>query len=180
MKRILPILTALLLTVLTACDNSDSIYSNLLQKEKNLINAYVKRNGINILKETPETWGANDYLELDDYLYYHPVQQGDTASEAVTSGDIVLIRYRKYTLNEEADTLSYWTTNDSAEPVEFTYGSTVSNSSVMCSGWLMAIQKMKYSNAECKLICPSKMGMKADGTSVTPYGYDLKIVIKKY
>lgn len=172
-------LCSALVASFTACDNSDSVYGNQLKKEKKLIENYIKREGINIIHNRPENdvWGEKDYLELDDYLYYHPVSFGDSTRGELSSGDLINIRYRKYTLTEESDTLSYWTTNDSSSPTEYTYGYSSSN---ICSGWIQAIQEMKYDGAECKIICPSKLGMSTDATTVTPYGYDLKIQVRWY
>jgi FKBP-type peptidyl-prolyl cis-trans isomerase len=49
-----------------------------------------------------------------------------------------------------------------------------------CSGWQIALQHMKHSGAECKIICPSKLGFTDQNSSVTPYGYDMKIQIKRF
>ena len=38
---------------------------------------------------------------------------------------------------------------------------------------------MMYTNAECQIICPSKLGFTADQNSVTPYCYIMKMKIKR-
>ncbi len=160
-----------------ACVSSNS-YAEALEKEKELMADYIKRNKINILPEIPENgvWGEKDYVEIDDYLYFHLVSVGDSAgAEPIETGTELNLRYRRYTLNVDADTVSYWTTLEAPFPKTFRYNV---SSSEACTGWHKAIEHMKYTNSEAKIICPSKMGFSAEQSSVTPYGYDLKIQIK--
>ncbi len=177
-KHLIPLLLLSLVAVLGSCNGSSQVYGNQLQAEKKLIADYIKRNNINIIKVEPinEEWGENDYLEIDDYLYFHLVNAGDIDGEPLAYRDYISLRYRKYTLNEYADTISAWTTNDAPSPIEFQIGIT---SSATCEAWLQAVGYMKYNNAECKIICPSKLGFTDDANSVTPYGYDLKIKVRK-
>ena len=49
-----------------------------------------------------------------------------------------------------------------------------------CTGWQVALKYMKYTDSECKIICPSKLGFSNENSAVIPYGYDLKIKIKRY
>ena len=79
-------------------------------------------------------------------------------------------------LKENADTMSYWTTLDQAYPREFHFNNTVD---CECIGWHVAVKLMKYSDAQCEIIVPSKLGFTEDQTSVTPYVYILKIKIKQ-
>ena len=83
-----------------------------------------------------------------------------------------------------SDTMSYWTTLNQANPYEFYYGVTSGvatgyTSICECVGWHEAVRLMKYPDSECMIIVPSKQGFDADETSVTPYGYRLKILVKK-
>ena len=92
-------------------------------------------------------------------------------------GDWVEMRYRKYTLNANSDTISYWTSNDASSPIEIQYGA---GSTASCTGWETALYYMRYTGAQGKLICPSKLGFSNDANSVTPYGYDLKFKVRKF
>lgn len=177
MKKVFYI--ALLLIVATSCNKNQNIYSDMLKAERKLIEAYILREGITVVEEEPTEWGENVYWKLPDYdnFYFHLVNPGDSTLGEVKSNDQILLRFKRYTLNEYADTLSNWTTLDNPEPVKLQY---MVNSSTSCTGWQMAIQHMKYTNAQCKIICPSKMGFDEENSSVTPYGYDLKIIIKRY
>lgn len=170
------LLCTLFLLLAVSCNNNS--YSKQLKAEKKLIAAYIERNNINIIESEPEdgVWGEKDYLEIDDYLYFHLVSRGDTTHE-IQVRDEVLLRYKRYTLDENADTLSCWTTNEAASPVQFQYGVT---SSSACSGWQEAVKYMKYHKSEAKIICPSKLGFTDEQSSVTPYGYDLFIMKKQY
>lgn len=186
-KNILTFL-ALGLVVMTGCKNANS-YSEQLKAEKKLIAEYIEREQLNILKEEPDTnyvWGEKDFYQVAGYdnLYFHlrkrgeafSIQDGDTVwnHEAIATETIVM-RYKKFTLGVPADTSSFWTTLDSPYPVEFKYRTDFTNAP---TAWHEAVRLMRYSESECQIICPSKLGFEADGNTVTPYGYILKMRIK--
>lgn len=168
----------LVVALFTACKRNN-VYSELLKAERNLIEEYMQRQGISVVKEEPTEWKEHVYWQLPDYdnIYFHLVDQGDTTQAAIEAKETVLLRFKRYTLNAYADTLYNWTTQDSPEPVKFQY---MVNSDNSCIGWQTAVKYMKYPGAQCKIICPSKLGFSEENSSVTPYGYDLKIKIKRY
>lgn len=160
--------------------NSSQTYAKDLKKEKKVIDDYIARNNINIIYAAPSdgNWGERDYLQVGDYCYFHLSKAGDTDQDSLVYKDIVLLRYRQYTLDAYQKIIKdCWTINEAADPVEFQYG--VSSSSVL-SGWLLALPYLKYNAAEGKLICPSKLGSSDAISDVTPYGYDMKIQIRKF
>ena len=163
--------------VLIGCNNNT--YSDDLKEEQKLIENFIQRQGIQVVTEEPSEWADNVYWKLPDYdnYYFHLVQRGDTTSAELEAKDKVLLRYRQYTLDAYADTISYWTTLDSPNPVELQY---MVSSQASCTGWQLALQYMKYSGAECKIICPSKLGFTDQNSNVIPYGYDMKIQIKRF
>ena len=163
--------------VLIGCNNNT--YSDDLKEEQKLIENFIQRQGIQVVTEEPIEWGDKVYWKLPDYdnYYFHLVQQGDTTSAELEAKDKVLLRYRQYTLEAYADTVSFWTTLDSPNPVELQY---MVSSDASCTGWQIALQYMKYSGAECKIICPSKLGFTDQNSNVIPYGYDMKIQIKRF
>lgn len=178
MRRHIFIVLAGLALVAAGCTNNT--YSRLRDQENKLIANYISRNGLTILKEEPAedyVWGEKEYYQVAGYddFYYHQILRGDTVQEIV-SNDLIIMRYKKFALTENADTLSYWTTLDQAYPTEFHYGNTVECEAV---AWHLAVKQMKYADAQCEIICPSKLGFSADGTSVTPYVYILKIKVKQ-
>lgn len=179
MKKILIILLAVV-TLYSCKQKQNSTYSTDLKKEKALIKEYIKREGINILDKEPAVWGEKDYLAIEgyDYFYYHLSRQGDTTSTEVKNGDKIVLRYRQYSLDVYADTISYWTTDDGGYPVEFLHMNT--NDTKACLAWHLAIKQMKYSGSECRIICPSKLGFTNDNYSVIPYVFDLSFKIKRY
>lgn len=171
---------ALLLSIVfIAVGCNQNTYSDDLKEEEKLIENFIQRQGIQVVTEEPTEWGENVYWKLPDYdnYYFHLVNAGDTSSAEIEAKDKVNLRYRQYTLEAYADTISCWTTQDSPEPVVLQY---LVASSSSCSGWQIALQYMKYSGAECKIICPSKLGFTDQNTSVIPYGYDMKIQIKRF
>ncbi len=174
----------LLALVATGC--SSNSYSNKRKAEDKLIKNYLNRNKINILTEWPADdykWGEKDYYKVTGYddLYYHLIKQGDSIRsdnskiEPVKSGQTIIMRYKKFALTENPDTISQWNTLDQAYPTEFTYPTDATNA---CTGWHVAVSLMQYSKSECIIICPSKQGFSTDNTNVTPYCYILQMTIK--
>lgn len=191
MRKIQIILMGVLLLAAYGCRNNN-IYSEQLKRERELIENYISRSGIVVVDTLPadDAWGDNVYYRVPDYdnFYFHVVELGDTTfvhpgdsicrenAEVETKED-VLLRFRRYTLTENPDTLFYWSTMDSPDPIKFKF---MEQSESACTGWQVAVKYMKYNDAQCKIICPSKMGFSEENSSVTPYGYDLKIKIKRY
>ena len=188
-KSIIGLLAAGAMCVLTSCTSNS--YSSDLKAEKKLITEYIEREGLNIITELPDDdaiWGEKDYYQVSgyDFLYFHLVKRGDpmhiTAkgdtiqTDEVLATETVVMRYKKYTLDQYPDTANYWTVLDSAYPVEFTY---LTDFTTAPKAWHVAVGLMKYSDSECKIICPSKLGFTEDGNTVTPYGYDLKMKIQR-
>jgi hypothetical protein len=174
----------LLAGIASSCNKN--VYSEQLKKEEKLIESFIARQGIQVVDTEPtsmEEWGDNVYWRVPDYdnFYFHMTTLGDTlpsAKEAeIESGETVLLRFKRYTLEEYSDTIYNWTTMDSSDPIKFEY---LVNSEKACTGWQVALKYMRYTDSQCKIICPSKMGFSDENSSVTPYGYDLKIKIKRY
>jgi len=162
--------------VLTGCE-SQNTYAKLRETEKQVISDYIEREHINVLNEVPEVWGEKDYYKVPDYDdYYIHVVHRDTTARKAKSGDYLLVRYKKYGLEAYSDTTRYWTTDDGGEPIQFQLGNTADTYYII--GWTVAMTVLEYSDSQCKIICPSKMGTTTDNSSVTPYGYELKFKIK--
>ena len=160
------------------CNNNT--YSNLRKQEDKLISNYISRNNLVIVTEEPDSthvWGEKEYYQVRgrDNFYFHLIQRGDTSASEIVANDLIVARYKKFGLTEDADTLSYWTTLDQAYPVEFHYLNTSDCESV---GWHLAVKYMKYPNSSCQIIQPSKLGFSTEQNSVTPYGYIMKIKVK--
>ena len=166
--------------ILIGCNNNT--YSDDLKAEAELIENFIKRQGILVVTEEPTEWkkdGQEVYWKLPDYdnFYFHLTEVGDTTTAELEAKDKINLRYRQYTLDAYADTVSCWTTLDSPNPVEIQY---MVQSTASCSGWQIAFQHMKYTGSQCKIICPSKLGFSDQNSYVIPYGYDMKIQIKRF
>lgn len=159
---------------------SSNTYARQLRAEKKLIEDYIKRNGIQVIYKEPEVWGEKDYLKVEGYdnFYFHLVDRGTTDTVDVKATDRVLVRYKKYTLDEYSDTISYWGTDDGGYPITFTYADTYDTRA--CAAWHAAITLMKRSGSTCEIICPSKLGFDSDKTNVTPYAYKLMFKIRRF
>jgi len=151
---------------------SQNTYSKLREQENKTISDYIEREGIHVVDEMPKVWGEKDYYAVPNYddLYIHVISVDSTSGEAQT-GDMILMRYKKYGLGSYSDTTRYWNTDDGGEPVPFQLDNT--SDDYYCAGWTAAIKTIHY-NAHCRIICPSKLGFTTDNSSVTPYGYELK------
>lgn len=180
MKKV-SIYILLLLGVFFASCNGNG-YSNELEEEEQLIEEFIARQGIIVVTEEPvsmEEWGEKVYWKLPDYdnFYFHLVERGDTTKAELEAKDNVLLRYIQYTLEAYADTMRFWNSDDQPEPTRLQY---LVATDASCTGWQIALEHLKYSGAQCKIICPSKLGFSEHNTTVTPYGYDMKIQIKRY
>ena len=165
--------------LITGC--SANTYSSLRAHEDGLIAGFIQRNGLNIIHQLPEddVWGEKDYYKVThgmygnnyDDLYFHLIKRGDSEHE-IAYNEVVVARYKKFQLEEGADTLSYWNTNDDPAPYEFIYGP-ISGTGKICEskGWHEAVKLMKYPGSQCEIIVPSKQGFNDDEMTVTPYVY---------
>ena len=173
MKKIQLILMGIVLMATYGCNSN--IYSEQLKKERKLIESYIARHGLIIVDTLPaaDQWEENIYYRVPegDNCYFHLVALGDTTFPEIEKEDEVLLRFKRYTLDEYPDTLSNWGTMDSADPIKLEY---MVNSETSCTGWQVALKYMKYPYSQCKIIVPSKMGFIEENSTVTPYGYELK------
>ena len=117
MKKIQLILVGIVLLVASGCNSN--IYSEQLKKERKLIESYIARQGLNIVDTLPadDQWEENTYYRVPDYdnCYFHMVELGDTTfvrpgdsisreNAELESGEQVLLRFIRYTLEEYPDT----------------------------------------------------------------------------
>ena len=178
MKTKLAYLILLVVLTCSACKNNN-VYSDLLKEERKLIESYIQRQGITVVTEEPTEWGEKVYWQVPDAdnFYFHLVARGDTTQAELEANEDVLLRFNRYTLNDPADTIYNWTILDNPNPVKLQYMVSTEQS---CTGWQIALKYMKYTDSQCKIICPSKLGFGEENSAVIPYGYDLKIKIKRY
>ena len=182
MKRIsylffLAFLTSLLAT---SCSNTKT-YAELLKDEKNLIEAYVKRNNIEVVSTFPTNtaWSNNGkdvYVLTKSGLYFHMVNPGDLSNnDTLMLKNIVVPRYREYTLGVVADTISNWSTIDYTYPSSFTYG----DLTLSCKAFHEAVSYMKRNDSEAKIIVPSSIGFNSELLTVTPKAFDIKMKFQR-
>jgi len=164
--------------IFTSCID-EVTYSDQLKDEKELISDFFSRNNISIVETAPATipYPANVYYKTPTGLYIQITAAGDTTTDSLEVNDEITIRYKKYTLEAKADTSYYLNTQDNREPVAYNYYDFSQTQS--CKGWHEAVSLMKYTNAQAKIIVYSKLGFSSDQESVTPYGYDIYIKIRK-
>ena len=191
MKKIVFILLAGIALVATGCNGNT--YSRLRNQEDKLIASFIKRHQWNVTDKEPadSIWGVKDYYKVQGYdnFYFHLISRGDsvfidsvsptqidTLDQKIIANDLIVCRYKRFALTENADTLDYWTTLNQSYPYEFHYGNT---SECECVAWHKAISLMKYPESSCEIIVPSKLGFSDEQNTVTPYVYILKIKVKQ-
>ncbi len=173
MKKIFfSFLSGLLLLSIVSCDNDTQKYADQLKAQDKLIEEFIQRENIKVLKSFPTTWNENDYVKTASGLYFHLVNAGE--GDTIRTGDEVIIRYKQKTLVENAILEEYWTTQDAPHPTTLYY-----NINPQCLGWNEAIGYMKRHNAHCKIIVPSTISFTNAQNSVTPYFFELKISFHK-
>ena len=170
------LLLCIALSFISSCSNTKT-YAEQLNDEKILIADYIKRNNIKVLSEFPtdSVFANNEYVLTKSGLYFRFENRGNLADPVIQLKDIVVPRYKQFTLDLASDTISNWSTIDFPYPSKFVYG----DQSQSCLGFQEAVSYMKRNDTEAKLIVPSKLGFTENLTSVTPLGYDLKIKIEK-
>lgn len=182
MKRISYLFLLVFLTSLLAssCSNTKT-YAELLKEEQNLIDTYIKRNNIQVVTSFPinTPWvvdGKDVYVLTTSGLYFHMINPGDKSIlDTLQLKNLVVPRFKQYTLDVVSDTISNWNTTDYPYPSDFTYGDLTQS----CKAFHEAASYMKRNDSEAKIIVPSKIGFNTELMSVTPLGYDLKIKFKK-
>jgi sulfur carrier protein ThiS len=183
MKRISYLFFLIFLTsiVASSCSSTET-YAQLLDDEQALIHGFIVRNNIQIVSTFPTDtpWvknGKDIYVLTASGLYYHLINPGVslTPDDTLKLTYTVVPRFKQYTLGLPSDSISNWNTMDYPYPSDFTYGDLTQS----CKGFQEAVSYMKRNYSEAKIIVPSKIGFNADMMSVTPYGYDLKILYQK-
>lgn len=183
-KNLIVLCCTALLSVLTISScRSNSSYSKLLKEEKKLIDNYVSRNNLEIVdyEPTAEQFAANPKLYYaypgTDRFYFRLEKAGETDGDSIRVSQKVYVRYKQYDLTEYPDTASNWSILDSPNAIEFNFWSDMySGRGTSCTAWNYAIRLMKYNNSECTIIVPSKLGFESEQSTVTPYGYMMRIM----
>lgn len=177
MKKISIYILLFMGVALASCNNNT--YSNALKEEQKLIENFIARQGIKVVTEKPTEWSDKVYWKVPDKdnYYFHLVEMGDTTKPALEAKDKVNLRYIQYTLDAYADTTRFWNSDDQPKPTELQY---MVYTESTCEGWQIALEHMQYTGAQCKIICPSKLGFTNQNSNVIPYGYDMKIQIKRF
>ena len=177
-KFIYLIAFALTTIVLSSC-NDGKTYAEQLKDERKLIADYIKRNNIEVVESFPEAfpWPDNVYVKTQSGLYFRLENEGEIPEDSigVEANDKVVPRFYQYTLNEKSDTIFNWNTIHYPFPTTFNY----LDYTKVCVAWHEAVTYMKYNESEAKFIVHSKIGFESSLTSVTPYGYHMKIQIQK-
>ena len=179
----------------SSCNNEET-YADQLQQEKELINNYIRRNNIEIISTVPASdvaWNEHEYINPQSNMYFN-LQKPGIGTDTIESGDIVTVRFKSYSLDENPDSILNWTTVQYPYPPTFTYQyipkQSTSAPAEACRAWHIALSYMKKSESEAKIIVPSKMGFTAltanpywgtvdDETTATPRVYILRLQFRK-
>ena len=157
-----------------SCNDETVRYADQLKAQEKLIEEFIEREGIVVLKKFPidSIFADNEYILTESGLYFNLIAKG--SGDTIRIGDEVNIRYKQKTLVENSILEEYWDTQDAPYPTTLRY-----NIDKECSGWTEAIGYMKRSDAHCKIIVPSMLGFSTAQSNVTPYFFELKIRFHK-
>lgn len=188
-----------LVSLFASCDDTVT-YSEMKEKERESVNAYIKEKGINIISfeqfvanDSTTDVSKNEYVLVDDVymqIVNNPKKQDSTAYN-IKDGDNVdlLVRYYEYNIQEDdtitgnlyaADADEMRVTNTSGSyKATFTSGvmKAVYNASVP-TGWLVPLRFLtftrKQSNlAKVNIIVPHTKGTSNAATYVYPCHYQI-------
>lgn len=180
-----------------ACDNSKT-YAEMLDEEKDAVNAFIKKHGIKVISESDfESNGyktaENEYVGFSNGVYMNILDKG--TGDSIKNNNELSARYVEVDIKENDTTcfnvflpgfeeyVSYYTYPDVFRYVDdgsSVYGVFVEG--VMMSkygtpgvpaGWLIALKYVK-NYAHVRLIVPSKMGHQTAQQYVYPYFYDIR------
>ncbi len=186
MKKVV-YLVSVVVAILTAasCQNQyESNYADQVKAEKKLLADYISRQNIDVLEDVKfdSIYAPNQFVHNDlTGLYFQLLDKG-TGTDTVAVGDEVIVRYMKYDLTENPDTLFNMSTDDSLFGESFYWGDASSTNyyKYACEAWHEAVGYMKFDGARAKLIVPHRIGFSSDKTPATPYGYEINIRVKKH
>lgn len=178
MKRhfIIVLLLAVTATFFFACKDDALTYAEELKAERALIDDFISRQQIQVVKEMPTEfpWPDKVYYKSRTGLYFRLTNRGDyLSSDSIVYREQIVTKYEQYGLGVKSDTLSTQSTVQLAHPKEFIFGDYTQVQA--CAAWHEAVGYMKYNNAEAQLIVPSKIGFQNFSRPATPVGYDLTI-----
>lgn len=163
-----------------SCNNKET-YSDLQKKETNTINAYIKRNNIQVVEKIPSEWGENVYYLSPSGLYFHLIQEGDTAT-SISNWEKAKVFYRilEHELDENktvlADHIS--SSNTSPDPSMILYGD-LGYYSLVGQGMYEAIGLMKNNGSRAHIIVPSSLNTSSYSNNLIPICYEVVIVQMK-
>ncbi|KAA6328246.1 hypothetical protein EZS27_022837 [termite gut metagenome] len=185
-----------------ACDNTKT-YAEMLEDEKNAIQAFVRENKIRTISQEDFEKDTithvaikNEYVIFPNGVYMQIVDRG--SGRPAENRDKILVRFIEYDIMGKDTTLVSNVLNPYEEynlyPDAFyytktstiSYGQFISNDPAgigfnmvsyygtsVPAGWLLPLQYVK-DGAHVKLIVPSKMGHTVAQEYVTPYFYDIR------
>ena len=175
-----------------SCDDSKT-YAEMLQDEKDAINAFIKENKIKVISQSEfykndsvTNVNENEYVQLASGVYMQIVDKGsENEADTIKKDDKILVRFMEYNVMDKDTTLSNINVAEVVD--EFNY--TVTSSSIagiftqgymlnvygkaVPAGWLVPLIYVR-DMAHVKIIVPSKMGHETAMQNVTPYFYDIR------
>lgn len=207
MKKLILLFVALLAigNAFQSCSNTKT-YAEMLQEEKDAINAFIKKQGIQAIskddfeKDTVTNVELNEYVAFSNGVYMQIVDRGSLdEADAFVNRDVLTVRFIEHDIiandtscfnvfipgfedysdyNNYPDVFNYmW---DGYNPYgQFIEGSMglVYGTTDVPGGWLFALKYLR-NNAHVRLIVPSKQGHSTAQKYVYPYFYDIRKISK--
>lgn len=203
MKKLLLFFISLLAvgSFFQACEDSKT-YAEMLDEEKDAVNAFIKKHGITIISESEfnakgytTDIAKNEYVVFTGNGVYMQIVDKGVAEDTIRNNDIVAVRFVETDIKEDDTTCfnvvlpgfenrpDLYTYPDVFRYVDngytvagvFTEGSMYAKYTTtdVPPGWLLAL-KYVTNYAHVRMIIPSKMGHQTASQYVNPYFYDIR------
>lgn len=153
--------------ILSSCNKSRT-YAQRLGDEQKVIEQFIDRNDITVLREYPKDSVFKEkefYFDSSSGVYYNVIYSGN--GEKIIKGENVAIRYKDLEYLSGNDTVKY-SNIFSQYPEELTYGNT---STYTSAAWAVPIKNVSY-YAKVKMIVPFSMGLSSDNQAYRTAYYE--------
>ena len=189
-----------LVSLFASCDDTVT-YSEMKEKERDAVNAYIKEKGINIISfeqfvanDSTTDVSKNEYVLVDDVymqIVNNPIKS-DPRARSIYDGENaeILVRYHEYNIQDDDTITSNWYAADADKmrvsntsgSYKATFISGVMNAvynSTVPTGWLVPMRFLTFNRRDSNLaivniIVPHTKGTSTAATYVYPCHYHIK------
>ncbi len=170
MKKIIiaSLITIFAVGILSSC-NKTRTYAQRLSDEKKLIERFIDRKGLKILKEYPKdsVFQSNEfYFDASSGIYYNVIDPGN--SRRIKTGEEIYIRFEGLRYLSDHDSVPSMSNKGGFQPEVLVYGN---SSTYITTAWVAPLKNIG-DRAKVKMIVPFNMGLPADNQAYRTAYYE--------